>query len=443
MSKFVVSRGASKIRADGTCALVLEYLSRDSSSIDTAWGSFRARATAMVAATPPLTSVRGRGVAGRRSKWRASATFGGFVVIVVIVLVVRKECAASTERSVYGDVTSSRARASSRALFNPHAPGRTFAHHPALSDFPIEKVPFDVDYVTEFTGLRVKYQWDCTNGADSEGFGYYDVVPSRRFKCREHVDATRKGTKMYAPDLPIVDDEYSQWYAIAEALELAPENAEFVYVELGARWGTWVSRAATLARTLRPDITFKGWAVESSEKYVSYIKHTLEKNNLRNLVTVSHAPATPKLVKEFLSKVEFIDLLDSDIQEAEFDLFEDEEIASLLSQKVRRLQIGTHDNARHVILRDKLQAHGWDITEDELGGITSKCDLFISRDEYERAFQENCTTESPFGPVYVRDGVIGARNPKLMNPGDSLPRHTSVHLPARTSHTQRVFSGLG
>ena len=71
----------------------------------------------------------------------------------------------------------------------------------------------------------MKHQWDCTNGADSEGFGYYDVVPSRRFKCREHADATREGRKTYTPELPIADDEYSQWYAIAEALESTPENA--------------------------------------------------------------------------------------------------------------------------------------------------------------------------------------------------------------------------
>ena len=391
-----------------------------------------------------LTPAYGRGVAWRRSKWRASTTFGGFVFVLAVVVVLRGRAVSFTggERSRRGDVTSSRARTSPRALLNPHTPGRTFTHHPALSDFPIAEVPFDANYVTEFTGLRVKYQWDCTNGADSEGFGYYDVVPSRRFKCREHADATREGTKSYTPDLPIADDEYSQWYAIAEALESTPENAEFVYVELGARWGTWVSRAATFARTLRPDITFKGWAVESSEKYVSHIKHTLEKNNLRNLVTVSHALATPKLVKEFISKAKFINLLDSDIQGAEFDLFEDEETASLLFQKVKRLQIGTHDNARHVILRDKLRAHGWDITEDELGGITSKCDSFISRDEYERAFRENCTTDSPFGPVYVRDGVIGARNPQLMNPSETSPRNSNVHLSGCPSSTRIAIRSI-
>lgn len=137
------------------------------------------------------------------------------------------------------------------------------------------------------------------------------------------------------------------------------ENAKFVYVELGAHWGTWVSRAATLARTLRPDIKFKEWAVESSEKYVSHIKHTLEKNNLRHLVTVSDALATPKLVKEFVEKAEFIDLLYSDIEGAEFELFKDEETASLLFQEVKRLQIGTHDDARHVILRDKFRVSSY------------------------------------------------------------------------------------
>ena len=175
-----------------------------------------------------------------------------FVVFVVVVLRGRAVSFTGGERSRRGDVTSSRARTSPRALVNPHTPGRTFAHHPALSDFPIAEVWFDADYVTEFTGLRVKHQWDCMNGADSEGFGYYDVVPSRRFKFREHADATREGRKTYTPDLPIADDEYSQWHAIAEALEMTPENAEFVYVELGARWGTWVSRAVTLATIRAP-----------------------------------------------------------------------------------------------------------------------------------------------------------------------------------------------
>jgi len=114
----------------------------------------------------------------------------------------------------------------------------------------------------------------------------------------------------------------------------------------------------------------------------------------------------------------------------------------LLFQKVKRLQIGTHDNARHVVLRDKLRAYGWDIKEDELGGITSKCDSFISRDEYERAFRENCTIDSPFGPVYVRDGVIGARNPQLMNPSETSPRNSNVHPSGRPSSTRIAIRSI-
>ena len=76
-------------------------------------------------------------------------------------------------------------------------------------------------------------------------------------------------------------------------------------------------------------------------------------------MTVSHALATPKLVKEFVEKAEFIDLLYSDIEGAEFELFKDEETASLLFQEVKRLQIGTHDDARHVILRDKFRVSSY------------------------------------------------------------------------------------
>ena len=114
----------------------------------------RARATAMVAATTLSTAARGCGVAWRRSKWRTSSVaYGGFVFVLFVVVVLRGRAMSFTggERSRRGDVTSSRARTSPRTLVNPHTPGRTFAHHPALSDFPIAEVPFDADYVTEFT----------------------------------------------------------------------------------------------------------------------------------------------------------------------------------------------------------------------------------------------------------------------------------------------------
>ena len=38
--------------------------------------------------------------------------------------------------------------------------------------------------------------------------------------------------------------------------------------------------------------------------------------------------------------------------------------------------------------------------------------------------------------MYVRDGVIGARNPQLMNPSETSPRGSNVYLPERPSSTQ-------
>ena len=80
------------------------------------------------------------------------------------------------------------------------------------------------------------------------------------------------------------------------------------------------------------------------------IKHTLEKNNLRHLVTVTRRPGDSKVGERVFMKAEFIDL--------HLDVHEPTRDREFAFAK------GTHEN-----LRDKLRAHGWDISED----IISKC----------------------------------------------------------------------
>jgi hypothetical protein len=286
-------------------------------------------------------------------------------------------------------------------------------HHPMLATLRVKSVNVEPAYITEFTGLKVKFDWDCTPGTDKEGFNYFSVVPSRRFKCREHARILQKGSKLYIPDLPIADDEYSQWTAVVESIQAAPPHDEYVYVELGARWGTWVTRAATYSRMLRPDLKFFGWAVEASAEYVANMEHTVAKNGLQEQITISHALATPELLKKFLSGTKYVDLLDSDIQGSEFDLLADDSVFQLLQEKVKRLQIGTHDNSKHLALRQRLESAGWICIEDELGRATDACDRLIAEDKYVQAVLENCTIDSDIGPLYVRDGALSMINPKF------------------------------
>ena len=323
-----------------------------------------------------------------------------------------------------------------KPLFNPHAPHVEFAHHKLIQSYRVPKLELEPEYITEFTGLKVKFEWDCTPGKDSEGFSYFAVVPSRRFKCQEHTKAVLEGVKSYVPDLPIADDEYSQWVSIMESFSEAPLGSTYVYVELGARWGTWVARAATVIRELRPDLNFRGWAVEASDVYVSNMMHTLSKNDLVNSVKVEHSMATPALLTKFLTQVEYVDILDSDIQGAEFDLFADEVVFNLLKTKVRRLQIGTHDNSKHANLRARLENHGWMCVEDDVGRTTDACDSLISEDKYEEAVHVNCTVNSGIGPLYIRDGALSMMNTHLERVLKSQRRDAS--LVARTPDLRRL-----
>ncbi len=297
-------------------------------------------------------------------------------------------------------------------LFNPHLPYE-FMHHPVVYRFPATEYAFDPDFIREFTGLKVRWQWDCKPGRDVVGYGYFDVVPSRRFKCKEHARLRSEGAKKYVPDRPIVDDEYVQWENILDSVTTVPQGGEFTYVELGARWGTWVSRAATVFRALRPDVRFRGIAVEADAVYVGYAKEVVAANDLGDRVLVHHGYATAQVMAQLLQNVERVDFVDMDIQGAEKDLFEDAGFWKLAQQKIAKFGVGTHGTDMHALLLKKLKDGDWKILSENGFGTTEKCDQMVSVDKYTEMVTSGCTVQSRRGPIYERDGEITAVNQNL------------------------------
>jgi FkbM family methyltransferase len=85
-----------------------------------------------------------------------------------------------------------------------------------------------------------------------------------------------------------------------------------------------------------------------------------------------------------------VDLIDSDVQGAEADVFEG--AADRLSEVVRRVHIGTHSDENEERLRSLFSGLGWECLNDYSNG------------------RENAT---PYGTLHFEDGVQTWLNPRL------------------------------
>ena len=95
-------------------------------------------------------------------------------------------------------------------------------------------------------------------------------------------------------------------------------------------------------------------------------------------------------LRDVLAPFEFVDYLDSDIQQSEILVFPP--FLDLLRRKVRRIHIGTHGNDVHRSLHELFESAGWEI-------------VF--------SYAPNATHASALGEFTVNDGVLTVRNPAL------------------------------
>jgi hypothetical protein len=98
-------------------------------------------------------------------------------------------------------------------------------------------------------------------------------------------------------------------------------------------------------------------------------------------------------LSELLDRSPIVDLIDMDVQGAEL-----ESVASalgLITDKVRRLHIGTHNAEVEVGLRSALGGAGWELSTDYGCGSTR---------------------DTPYGRVNFQDGVQSWVNPRRRHP---------------------------
>jgi FkbM family methyltransferase len=244
-------------------------------------------------------------------------------------------------------------------------------------------------------------------------------------------------------EVPAVNEEYFEWIDVLEAVEAAHD--QFTMVELGAGYGRWLMNAAAAVRA-RSGMSLRLVGVEAEPTHFGWMRRHFEDNDVpETAVTLIHAavaagpsrvrfhigdpsawygqaiypnqwiPAPRSSISRWLHRLagapreqhrvvevaavtlssvlqpyDRVDLVDLDIQGAEADVLESARAG--LTDKVRRVHVGTHGPDIERRLRKLFGALGW-----------------INLNDYAWASEAS----TPWGRVRFEDGVQTWLNPHL------------------------------
>lgn len=232
---------------------------------------------------------------------------------------------------------------------------------------------------------------------------------------------------------PAFDEDYFEWIDVLEAVVSCERR--FTMLELGAGWGRWLVNAAAAARQcgvselclvgVEAEPTHYRWmrqhfadngidpesqplveaAVGTTEERVSFrvgdpsawygqeiefkrIHLRIPSLRRRGLAKRTVMEVSAVTLPGILGGLDEIDLIDADLQGIEADVFESAE--ALLSEKVKRVHIGTHGAKNERRLRMLFAALGWEKVYDYASGTE---------------------VDTPWGRIAFQDGVQTWRNP--------------------------------
>lgn len=221
------------------------------------------------------------------------------------------------------------------------------------------------------------------------------------------------GVPWTIPMLPVIDEEYFETIAVYDSVINAKK--EYVIAELGARWGTWGSRAVAFLRKVNP-MPYQVYFVEPLELHCDGLKEVMKENDIKYTLDCDYATADSFL--KWSLGVKHVDMLDVDIQGAETELFSDDKLMQVVEHKVKRLIVGTHSKAIHKEMR-KLFAH-WHVLVDTPFSKDTKCLQKTLRSEnkvdrviFEQTIELGCYRNSSYGRIGNWDGELIIDNPRF------------------------------
>lgn len=315
--------------------------------------------------------------------------------------------------------------------------GREYLHHPVMLEAMTGPYPVDPVYLTEWNGLKIPAGFDCDmfyhtlpgNMANPKGdhwghHRYFYEVPSRWYACWLHKTNLESGYKMARSPQLIVDDEYHEQVAIYQSVLRA--RGHLVVGELGGRWGTWGARAIAFAKARRPDLTYTLYDAEAATEHCEGMRHVMEVNDIEFTQLCDYVNATNFLA--WLATVDHVDVLDIDIQSAEFALLGDPEVMDAIAAKVYRIVVGSHPRGRRLthqqlvdIFVERKWHFIWNVKDSSRpdavrGYLRGRYDpKSTDRFNWTALLESNAFHSTPRGPVANFDGEIIVDNPRFVH----------------------------
>lgn len=210
-------------------------------------------------------------------------------------------------------------------------------------------------------------------------------------------------------ELPMVDEEYPERLAVYTSALIAPGPSYHV-VEMGARWGTWGSRAISMLRAVNP-MPFSVLYYEPQEATDGLVR-VQELNGITNYTLVRGRAETGSF-REWVAQVLQVNLLDVDIQEGEAQLIP--EVMDTLDAKVVRLVLGTHSPAMHKQMSELFKKAGWRFAHELPFTADTTCvrQNFRRSRDFAKIIEEGCYEQTRWGPICQYDGELVLDNPRF------------------------------
>ena len=196
--------------------------------------------------------------------------------------------------------------------------GELFPHHPVMLQLDLGPFVVERDFLVEWNNLRVPAHYDCdifNNGTAWGDYFYFSEQASRWTMCWNHFAELRSGLLANMVVLPVVDEEYNEMVATYQSVLRARAGQPYIYLDLGARWGTWGARAVRFLQARRPKLQYQLHLVESSPQSCQAIGEVMRKNSIAHTLQCGHA--TPSSFEAWAAGVDHVDMIDMDIQGAE------------------------------------------------------------------------------------------------------------------------------
>lgn len=271
------------------------------------------------------------------------------------------------------------------------------------------------------------------NGSKPVDYFYEKYMPSRTFECacyctrfmsaesrarRGHGAQNNRGSSGACASTFVVDDELEQTISVLQSVNM--RTAHYTAVEVGSRQGQWVLKAAQLAR--RAEMGFEsvhGRSIELQEEWKRRQARKISMNGLDDVVTLSPQLITaanyPLLVRNLTMRTgswQPVNHMDWDCQGCE-GLLASNESRSLFEENILSLFIAVHSDNHDALWRTYK-----DYALLDTGKPNYRCDHenAWALQEYRGAQTSDmrgCLRDSPFGPVYYRDGTLRLFNRRL------------------------------